>query len=142
MCVEIDIYCVESYLKSLAKPWKKLEDIVISIEANYITIKDIAQFHNGIICHTNLAVSQANLTMSNNLSLLNQETLSVVKQLSERVEAISVKLSKQSDIAEVASLLQQRMDESFDHPSKIELRSTDGEIQQGNFSQGFMLNNR
>lgn len=104
------------YLTAFAKPWRKLESIVDSIEFTYSKVKDIAQFHAAINTSTNLSINRENLATSRNLVTLGEGTLAVIKQLSEQVEALSVKMSKDSDVHEVAALLHQRVEENLDNP--------------------------
>jgi hypothetical protein len=105
------------YLTAFARPWQKLESIVDSIEFTYSKVKDIAQFHAAINTSTNLSLNRENLATSRNLVSLGEGTLAVIKQLSEQVEALSVKMSKENDIHEVAALLHQRVEEKLDNPS-------------------------
>jgi len=94
-----------------------LESIVDSIEFTYSKVKDITQFHAAINTSTSLAIGRENLSTSRNLVALTEDTLAVMRQLSEQVEALSVKMSKETDVHEVAALLHQKVEEKLDSPS-------------------------
>jgi hypothetical protein len=104
------------YVAAFARPWRKLDGIVSSIEFIYAKVKDIAQFHSNIMTSANLSINRENLATSRNLVALGEGTLAVIQQLSQQVEALSVKIAKESDVREVASLLQQRVEEKLDNP--------------------------
>ncbi|KAH8703647.1 hypothetical protein BGW36DRAFT_423200 [Talaromyces proteolyticus] len=112
------------YIAAFAKPWRKLEGIVTSIEFTYSKIKDITQFHTAINTSANLSINRQNLATSRSLLALGEGTLAVIKQLSEQVEALSVKISKETDIHEVASLLQQKVEEKLDDPRLDDFQDT------------------
>lgn len=81
----------------------------------------MAQYHGLLEGHINLIVGQRNLINSQKTMAMQVQSLARLAKLEnmmEQVQATFIRFSKEQDVQQTASLLRQRVDESFQDPEK------------------------
>lgn len=122
LIITYERFHAEATWRAFSQPWKiRLQALVDEIDQTCAIIKDIAQYHGLLEGHASLVVGQRNLINSQKTIAMQAQSLARLDKLEDMMEQIHATLihfSKEHDVQQTASLLQQRVDEILQCPEK------------------------
>ncbi|KAJ5630110.1 hypothetical protein N7528_003767 [Penicillium herquei] len=107
----------KSYLKAFGKPWDGFQDLVDAIAQKLVDVKDIAQYHGLWTGHKNLEVAQETLALAQMQQEKAASHEAILEEILSQLHVVSIQFTKEKDIRETASFVQQHADERRDDPS-------------------------